>query len=421
MRFIGQSVKAGLLSLNFASSYSHFFMRLQSLLLLLTLLHLTAAAQVTIQLTSVPSNTPATDTIYLAGSVNNWNPASASYALTRTADGTYSITLPAVTGTMEYKFTRGSWSKAETTLKNEEAGNRSYTFGSGPATVKQQVLNWKDLAGGGPAAPRHTTTANVQVMTEAFTMPDLNGRTRRIWLYLPTGYSAGTQHYPVLYLQDGQNVFDTATSFSGEWGVDETLSQLQAAGLNAARCIVVAIDNGGASRLDEYSPWRNTKYGGGEGDKYLDFLVKTLKPYIDKNYRTKPSRTHTGIGGSSMGALIATYAALRHPTIFGKVAAFSPAYWFAEKQLFDYVRQHRPNPHTRFYFLSGTKESETMVPLMTAMRDALQAGGVPPANLGFRTCADGQHAEWFWKREFEAGYQWLFAPVARGHSPKRRS
>ena len=390
------------------------------LVCVLSLLGIQARAQVTLRIAAVPASTPTGTPIYLAGSFNNWNPASTAYTLVRTADGSYEITLPAATGTIEYKFTRGSWATVETTASNADVENRRYTFGAAPATVSHQVLNWKDQ-GSSPTTPASTANANVQIMATAFAMPQLGGKTRRVWLYLPTGYAASTtRRYPVLYLQDGQNVFDTATSFAGEWGVDETLTQLQAGGLDLAHCIVVAVDNG-PGRLDEYSPWRNEQYkAGGEGDKYLDFIVETLKPHIDANYRTEPGRTSTGIGGSSMGALIATYAALKYPTVFGKVASFSPAYWFAGQPLFDYVRQHPANPNTRFYFVSGTTESQTMVPLMSAMRDALQAGGVPAANLNFNTRPDGQHTESFWRREFEAGFRWLYAPATPTGTRKRR-
>lgn len=374
----------------------------------LALLSLAAPAQVTIRLTAVPASTPPAATIYLAGSLNNWNPASAAHALTRRADGTYEITLPAGAAASEYKFTRGSWATVETTATAGDVANRRYSSGTGPASITQQVLGWKDQSGP-PAALRHTATANVQVLAEAFAMPQLGGRTRRVWLYLPTGYTGGTRRYPVLYLQDGQNVFDAATAFAGEWGVDETLGELQAGGLAAAGCMVVAVDNGGPARLDEYSPWRNPAYGGGQGDEYLDFVVHTLKPYVDAHYRTQPGRASTGIGGSSMGALIATYAGLKYPAVFGRVAAFSPAYWFAEKPLFDYVRRHPANPKTRFYFVSGATESQTMVPLMAALRNALRAGGVPAANLSLHVRPDGQHAEWFWRREFGAGFRWLYA------------
>ena len=379
--------------------------------LLLALLGFTAQAQVTFKITAVPANTPANATLYIAGTFNGWNPGSAAHALTYNAtDGSYQITLPAAAGTLEYKFTRGTWAAVETNASNGSVPNRTYTFGSGPATVLCQVLNWQDLGGPGGGGPGPSTAAaNVRVISTTFAMPQL-GRTRRVWLYLPVDYANSGRRYPVLYLQDGQNVFDAATSFAGEWGVDESLNQLQASGQDPTGCIVVAVDNG-PNRLDEYSPWNNPQYGGGQGDLYVDFLVQTLKPYIDANYRTLPGRANTGIGGSSMGALIATYAALREPTVFGKVGVFSPAYWFAYAQLAAYAHQHPANPNTRFYFVSGTTESTAMVPQMQALRDSLRRGGVPAANLNFNTRTDGQHAEWFWRREFPAGYSWLYAPA----------
>ena len=389
--------------------------------LILALLGFAAPAQTTFRITAVPANTPANATIYMAGTFNSWNPVSTTHALTHNAaDGTYSITLPAsVTGTIEYKFTRGSWATVETTASNGQVPNRSYTIGSAGTTMLHQVLNWEDLAGGTPGPGASTAAANVTVISTTFAMPQL-GRTRRVWLYLPVGYASSRRRYPVLYLQDGQNVFDNQTAFAGEWGVDETLNQLQASGQDPTGCIVVAVDNGTA-RLDEYSPWNNPQYGGGQGDLYVDFLVQTLKPYIDANYRTLPGRENTGIAGSSMGALIATYAALREPAVFGKVGVFSPAYWFAATQLFQYVRTHPANPNTRFYFVSGTTESTNMVPQMAAMRDSLRRGGVPAANLNFNTRTDGQHAEWFWRREFPAAYSWLYAPgTATATRPAQR-
>ena len=381
--------------------------------LLFALLGWAAQAQTTLRITAVPANTPANATIYVAGTFNNWNPGSPAHALAyNAADGTYSITLPAtVTGNIEYKFTRGTWATVETTASNGQRPNRTYAVPAGAApVVLHQVLNWEDLGGGTPGGTS-TAAANVSVISTAFALPQL-GRTRRVWLYLPLGYASSGRRYPVLYLQDGQNVFDRATSFAGEeWGVDETLNQLQATGQDPSGCIVVAVDNG-PQRLDEYSPWNNPQYGGGQGDLYVDFLVQTLKPYIDSNYRTLPTRENTGIAGSSMGALIATYAALREPGVFGKVGVFSPAYWFAATPLFQYVRTHPANPNTRFYFVSGTTESTTMVPQMAAMRDSLQRGGVPAANLSFNPRTDGQHAEWFWRREFPAAYSWLYAPSA---------
>ncbi|MDU0371534.1 alpha/beta hydrolase-fold protein [Hymenobacter sp. ZK17L-C2] len=371
-----------------------------------------AHAQTTFRLTSVPAATPANAALYMAGSFNNWNPASTSHVLVRATDGSYQLTLPAsVTGTVEFKFTRGSWATVEADAQSADIGNRRYTIGSGPATVDLQVAGWKDLSSGGGSCQSTALQPNVQVLSATFQVPQLN-RTRRVWVYLPNDYgTAAAKRYPVLYMHDGQNVFDACTSFSGEWGVDETLSQLQQQGVDATGSIVVAIDNGGSDRLNEYSPWNNPQYGGGQGDQYVDFLVQTLKPYIDQNYRTLTGREFTGIAGSSMGGLISTYAALKYPQVFSKVGVFSPAFWFAEKPLFQYLRQHPANPATRFYFVSGSSESQTMVPLMQAMRDSLAKGGVPAANLSFNAKADGQHAEWFWKREFSAAYQWLLQPA----------
>jgi predicted alpha/beta superfamily hydrolase len=263
----------------------------------------------------------------------------------------------------------------------------------------------------------HTTTPNVTVLTESFTIPQL-GRERRVWLYLPNDYATSQRRYPVLYLQDGQNVFDEATSYAGEWGVDETLSQLQQSGQDYG-CIVVAVDNDGKRRLDEYSPWRNEKLGGGEGDAYAEFLVKTLKPYLDTHYRTLPGREHTGIAGSSMGALISLYTALKYQDVFSKVGLFSPAFWFAQQPLFAFVRGTKIRQTTRFYFVAGAQEGPTMVPLMAAMRDSLRQVGVEPKDISYQVSPDGKHSEWFWRREFPAAYQWLYAPKRHWWQPHR--
>ncbi|HMO32656.1 MAG TPA: alpha/beta hydrolase-fold protein [Lacibacter sp.] len=374
------------------------FLRLLGLLLL-TCQHLTA--QVTLRVVSLPATTPPGAQIFFAGSINNWNPADNNYILTPDANGVPQIVIPQGTGTVQFKFTRGgSWTTVEGGPNGEEIANRSFTFTGGPQTINLTIQSWKDLVGS-------TAASNVQILNPSFFMPQLN-RSRRVWLYLPPDYATSSKRYPVLYMHDGQNLFDTRTSFSGEWGVDETLNTLQAGGDYGA--IVVGIDNGGASRLNEYSPWVNSQYGGGEGAAYIDFIANTLKPHIDANYRTLTGPEHTALFGSSMGALISTYGAVRYPQIFGKVGSFSPAYWFALSDLNSYINATTtPLAGIRIYHLAGQNESSTMVPNINSITSSLRSKGVTVPNSTSKVDADGAHSEWYWRREFGAAYQWLFA------------
>ncbi|NJD11067.1 MAG: hypothetical protein FIB01_11750, partial [Gemmatimonadetes bacterium] len=234
-----------------------------------------AEAQLTIVL-EVPAATPAQAAIHVAGSFNGWNPAAPDYVLQRTARGSYSIVLPAaVRGPIEFKFTLGSWDAVEVDAGGNDITNRAFPVpDTGAARWTGAVQGWRD-----PQAPRvrvSTAGPGVSVIDTAFAIPQL-GRTRRVWLYLPPGYAHGSERYPVLYMPDGQNLFDAATAYAGEWGIDETLDSLAAAGDRGA--IVVGIDHGGPQRIAELSPWRNERYGGGEVAEYVAVIVATLMPY----------------------------------------------------------------------------------------------------------------------------------------------
>lgn len=372
------------------------------------------SAQAVLKLTGVPAATPAADTLFVAGSFNGWNPRQKASALIKNADGTYQIALPASLGAVEYKFTRGSWETVEVDDKNQQVPNRKADL-TAAREISQQVLAWNDQGGVAATAKKHTASPRVQELSAAFAMPQL-GRQRRIWVYLPAHYAQNpARRYPVLYLHDGQNVFDAATSFSGEWGVDETLDQ-QAASPNALESIVIAVENGTQYRSDEYIPWRSEglkdqPHQGGQGAAYVDFLAQTLKPYVDAHFRTRPDAAHTGIAGSSLGGLISVYAALKYPRVFGRVGAFSPAFWVCDDSLRAFAKTHPAAPTARFYFVCGPTESKTMLPLMSAWRNELLAEGVPRANMAFQAPADGQHTEWFWRREFPAAYRFLFGPA----------
>jgi predicted alpha/beta superfamily hydrolase len=246
-----------------------------------------------------------------------------------------------------------------------------------------------------------TASKNVHVIDTAFYIPQLN-RYRRIWLYLPESYKTSRKKYPVLYMHDGQNVFDEKTSFSGEWGVDEAIDTL---GNAVGEMIVVAIDNGGAKRMTEYNPYDHEKFGKGEGDAYVDFIVKTLRPYINKNYRTKRSAKYTFTAGSSMGGLISLHALLKYPNRFGGAGVFSPAFWLAP-QVKDDVSKKAKKVKGKIYFFAGQQEGETMVPDMLSVFELFSSKS--KAKLTSVIRSEGKHSESTWRNEFPLFYKWLF-------------
>ena len=249
-----------------------------------------------------------------------------------------------------------------------------------------------------------TAQANVHVLPIKLAMPGLD-RERTIRIYLPPGYDAAKKRYPVLYMHDGQNLFDAITSYSGEWGVDETLNEL--AKSHGLDLIVVGIDNGAELRIHELNPWDNEKFGKGEGKQYVDFLVDVVKPYIDKHYRTKPDRANTAIMGSSMGGLISHYALARYPKMFSKVGIFSPAYWLAPPMLDDPAERNLPRD-AKLYFYAGGKEGESMLPEMDKMVARIRQAGHPGKNITVDVNPDAQHNEAAWRVEFPKAVTWLF-------------
>ena len=226
---------------------------------------------------------------------------------------------------------------------------------------------------------------------------------RTIRVHLPVDYAEAKASYPVLYMHDAQNLFDTATAFVGEWQIDEFMEAQK-----GQKVIVVGIDHGNEKRISELTPFPNEKHGGGEGAAYVDFLINKLKPHIDSTYRTLPEATNTAVLGSSLGGLISFYAALTYPEIFGKAGIFSPSFWFSDR-IFDFAESAEIPQSTKFYFLGGIKESEDMVAHLMKMKQILLRKGVLQENLKVKLVQDGQHNEAFWSREFPEAFQWLFA------------
>lgn len=374
-----------------------------SVLAMVALLGLSSMAQVTVIVESFPTYTPHGEFVYLAGSINEWNPGNPAYVLSRNSQGKLAITLAAQpAGTVvEYKFTRGSWETVEKGENGQEIINRTFTFGS-VDTVRVTIQNWADHTGGAVS----TAAENVEVMDENFAMPQFN-RNRRIWLYFPPDYETSGINYPVMYMHDGQNLFDAMTSFAGEWEVDEALNALAAQGHKVP--IVVGIDNGGLSRIEEYTPWVNADYGGGEGEKYMQFIVETLKPYIDANYRTLPDRDNTAIMGSSLGGLISHFGALSYQQVFSKAGIFSPSYWFSDS-VWAFTQTAGKQYDMRLYQLCGTDEGEGIVPDMLHMNDSLIKAGFRQEEIFNKVIEGGQHNEALWRGAFTEAFLWLFEP-----------
>jgi len=202
-------------------------------------------------------------------------------------------------------------------------------------------------------------------------------------------------------MQDGQNLFGTNTSAFGDWGIDSTLDKRK------EDIIIVGIDNGGEHRVSEYAAWNRQKFGGGQGLQYAQFLVHTLKPYIDEHFRTKSEREATGIGGSSMGGLISLYTGVLFPEIFSKLAILSPSLWF-NKQIFEWLAQQSKQLETKICMVGSRAESYGMERDMTAMYWTLRNAGYTEEELSFFVRDKGKHNERFWAKEFEIVYKTLF-------------
>lgn len=368
----------------------------------------TLFSQVTIIVDELPEGTAKDTPIYISGDFEGWTGGNKKYKLKQN-DGVYSITIPKKSNNLIFKFTQGTWKSAECNAKGKSIDNRIYNFNKSSDTLKVKIAGWSHLFSAEEAS---TAAKNVTILTKEFVIPQLN-RKRKVRLYLPPNYNSSNKSYPVVYMHDGQNLFDKKTSFSGEWQVDETLNKLFKD--KNLQLIVVGIDNGGKKRLDEYSPWKNDKHGGGEGDAYVEFLVKTLKPYVDKNYRTLKDQNNTGITGSSMGGLISHYAVLKHPNVFGKIGVFSPAFWFAP-EIIEFSKKNGKLNAIKMYFLAGAKEGNNVafkeisktVKDMNTVVEILKEEGFNSQNIVTKIVPEGKHNEELWKTNFEEAITWLF-------------
>ncbi|WP_270089020.1 alpha/beta hydrolase [Sphingobacterium sp. SYP-B4668] len=292
--------------------------------------------------------------LYLAGTFNNWASDHLRVGVIPTEGEQVSIVLPGVeVGELELKVTRGSWDTLSSS-KDGVLGLPHVAQIEGDAEITLNIDGWRDLF------PKSTVSKQVRILDDYFYFPGLNVY-KRVWIYLPKNYLTTTVHYPVIYMHDGQHLFDEATSVGRagpiEWMVDKTIDKAPYAS------IVVAIDHAQDYhvRQQEFMVHSGQDTSNPQGWLYLDDIVNSLKPYVDRNYRTLKHSVNTAIVGSSLGGLISIYGGLKYPTIFGTVGAFSPSIWMDEDNLYRYSDEllkecEACRNQQKFYFYIGEKE-----------------------------------------------------------------
>jgi len=351
---------------------------------------------------TVPAGTPRFDPICVAGSaaeLDDW--AACGLALTRAPDGRYSGTMRVAPGTgIQFKVTRGSWQTVEKAPDGSETANRTLVAQAG-ARAEVAVAAWAD-------AP--TITGNVESMG---TFTSSHGGPRPVLVYLPPAYeSEPSRRFPVLYMHDGQNLFDARTAFGGiEWGVDEAAERLTRDGL-MAQVIVVAVGNT-PDRIAEYTQTVDAEVGAGGGaDAYARLLAEDLKPAVDARYRTLAGSETTGLAGSSLGGLVSMYLGLRRPETFRRIGVVSPSVWWDGRDIVARVQALAHKPPLRVWEDIGTAEAdEETVADARALRDALVAKGWTEGDdLAYLEVPGARHNEAAWAARIDRILEFLYPP-----------
>ena len=339
--------------------------------------------------------------VYLAGNVNNWATQDFKFLMQKISPGKYEYIFPEGTEfekELIYKFTKGDWSEVEIDRHGQRTPNRHW---NDEKSVKiEKVAKWRKNW----LPYRPSQLPQIHLISEEFEIPQLN-KTRKIWALLPHDYDTSTETYPVLYLQDAQNLFNENAEY-GNWQIDKKLAVMSDYGIG--KIIIIAIEHAESERLQEYNVGQ-TLLGSGHGKKYIRFITETLKPFVDMTYRAKTDRENTGIGGSSMGALVSIFSGLMYPEVFGKLMVFSPSLWVIPKIKLGFFDFFEPL-ETRLYLYAGGDESKTMVTHVTKLRDRLlkkeSLKGKMKVKLSINT--EGKHNETYWSDEFPKAIEWLF-------------
>lgn len=340
--------------------------------------------------------------IYITGNFNNWNPKDNRYQLKPTSSNSYFIEIDdqLLPPYIEYKFTKGGWENVELDKYGNITPNRKIekSVGSASDIVEKWRLNW------GPFKKEFFPI--VEIISEEFYIPQLD-RYRKVWALLPYDYYFSNKNYPVLYLQDAQNLFNEGSDY-GNWEIDKKLSILAEYGRGDV--IIIAVEHGSEDRIKEYIFDNDNIANGSEGKKYIRFIADTLKPFIDENYRTKKDRENTGIGGSSLGALISIYSGFLYPEVYSKLLIFSPSLWVEPNNNFPMMNFRVPYK-IKIYLYGGGKEGSKMVKRIRIFEEYLKRWEKKNLfDFEFRTNInpEGTHSEFYWSQEFPRAIEWLF-------------
>lgn len=369
--------------------------------------------------------------LYVASNHTGWNPGHPSMKMTARSDMRWQIVLPkpAAPGPMEFKITRGSWETVEVAADLSDRPNRTLPLvdpaeipPGEPPRIEIVVEKFADQRPGA-AAPRSADPYRPMDVTGTVKRVQVVGgggaaaaAVRDVLVWLPPGYADpanAARSYPVLYLHDAQNLFEAHAGVPAEWRVDETATELIEAG-EIEPLVIVGVPHAGPGRVGEYLPGPELEGVEPGGDAYVAFLVGEVMPRIERAFRVKTGRQHTGIGGSSMGAAIALHAAARHPERFGLVLAESLPRFAAEDRVSAIsIAETGSLPHRVYLGVGGRETGDAsrdavLVSGVQRLSGALVPRGFGPDRLKVIMDPEAAHDERAWAARLGAALRFLF-------------
>ena len=339
--------------------------------------------------------------VYISGNFNKWRTQDREFMMEKIGEGLYHFKFEhdfVYPEPLLYKFTKGDWSDVEIDKYGNRTENRicHENYGVRKEHVDKWRKNWL------PFKPNFLP--QVKLISDEFEIPQLN-KTRKIWALLPHDYDSSIENYPVLYLQDAQNLFNEKAEF-GNWEIDKKLAVMSE--YNIGKIIIIAIEHADKDRIKEYNVGK-TVLGLGQGKQYIRFVTDTLKPFVDKNFRTKTEREFTGIGGSSMGGLVSIFSGLMYPEVYGKLMIFSPSLWVVPKlNIPTDIDENYQN--TKIYLYAGGDESATMIDHVKNFKKNMIKNEFvsDKMKINLSINMEGKHNEQYWSDEFPKAIEWLF-------------